>query len=121
MVEEDNSPIKENLEGDNEILAEEAQEVTELIETIEESDELVAEYAPEESLENEDESMVAAAAEEEEEEEEEKQDSDCELLRDKIKSIRKIKLEVTEESKKYMSAKTKRFYAAFDAISGNAE
>ena len=69
MVEEDNSPIKENLEDDNEILAEEAQEVTELIETIEESDELVAEYAPEESLENEDESMVAAAAEEEEEEE----------------------------------------------------
>lgn len=56
-----------------------------------------------------------------EEEEEEKQDSDCELLRDKIKSIRKIKLEVTEESKKHMSAKTKRFYAAFDAISGNAE
>lgn len=80
MVEEDNSPIKENLEGDNEILTEEAQEVTGLIETIEESDELVAEYAPEESLENEDESMVAAAAEaaaeaaaaaEEEEEEEE--------------------------------------------------
>lgn len=50
--------------------------------------------------------------------EEEKQDSDCELLRNKIKSIRKIKLEVTEESKKHMSAKTKRFYAAFDAISG---
>ena len=83
MVEEDNSPIKENLEGDNEILAEEAQEVTELIETIEESDELVAEYAPEESLENEDESMVAAAAEaeaaaaaaaEEEEEEEEEEE-----------------------------------------------
>lgn len=51
-------------------------------------------------------------------EEEKKQDSDCELLRNKIKSIRKIKLEVTEESKKHMSAKTKRFYAAFDAISG---
>ena len=50
--------------------------------------------------------------------EEEKQDSDCELLRNKIKSIRKIKLEVTEESKKHMSEKTKRFYAVFDAISG---
>jgi hypothetical protein len=50
--------------------------------------------------------------------EEKNQDSDCELLRNKIKSIRKIKLEVTEESKKHMSAKTKRFYAAFDAISG---
>lgn len=50
--------------------------------------------------------------------EEEKEDSDCELLRDKIKSIRKIKLDVTEESKKHMSAKTKRFYAVFDAISG---
>lgn len=49
--------------------------------------------------------------------EEEKQDSDCELLRNKIKSIRKIKLEVTEESKKHMSEKTKRFYAVFDAIS----
>jgi hypothetical protein len=52
-------------------------------------------------------------------EEEEKQDSDCELLRDKIKSVRRIKLEVTEESKKHMSEKTKRFYAAFDAISGD--
>lgn len=50
--------------------------------------------------------------------EEKKQDSDCELLRNKIKSIREIKLEVTEETKKFMSAKTKRFYAAFDAISG---
>lgn len=50
---------------------------------------------------------------------EEREDSDCELLRDKIKSIRKIKLEVTEESKKHMSEKTKRFYAVFDAISGN--
>lgn len=51
----------------------------------------------------------------------EKQDSDCEMLRNKIKSVRKIKLEVTEESKKYMSAKTKRFYAVFDAISGALE
>lgn len=50
--------------------------------------------------------------------EEKKEDSDCELLRNKIKSIRKIKLEVTEETKKFMSAKTKRFYAVFDAISG---
>lgn len=49
--------------------------------------------------------------------EEKKQDSKCELLRNKIKSVRKIKLEVTEESKKFMSAKTKRFYAVFDAIS----
>jgi hypothetical protein len=49
--------------------------------------------------------------------EKDEHDSDCELLRNKIKSIRKIKLEVTEESKKYMSEKTKRFYAAFDAIS----
>lgn len=48
---------------------------------------------------------------------EEKQISGCELLRNKIKSVRKIKLEVTEESKKFMSEKTKRFYAAFDAIS----
>ena len=53
--------------------------------------------------------------------EEKKQDSDCELLRNKIKSVRKIKLEVTEESKKHMSNKTKRFYAVFDAISGNFE
>ncbi len=50
--------------------------------------------------------------------EKDEHDSDCELLQNKIKSIRKIKLEVTEESKKFMSAKTKRFYAAFDAISG---
>lgn len=49
--------------------------------------------------------------------EEKKQDSDCELLRNKIKSIRKTKLEVTEESEVHMSAKTKRFYAVFDAIS----
>lgn len=50
--------------------------------------------------------------------EEKKEESDCELLRNKIKSVRKIKLEVTEETKKFMSAKTKRFYAVFDAISG---
>ena len=50
--------------------------------------------------------------------EEKKEDSDCELLRNKIKSIRNTKLEVTEESEKHMSIKTKRFYAAFDAISG---
>lgn len=49
--------------------------------------------------------------------EEKKEDSDCELLRTKIKSIRKIKLQVTEESKKFMSEKTKRFYAVFDTIS----
>ena len=49
--------------------------------------------------------------------EEKKQDSDCELLRNKIKNVRKIKLEVTEETKKFMSAKTKRFYTVFDAIS----
>lgn len=53
--------------------------------------------------------------------EKEEYDSDCELLRNKIKGIRKIKLEVTEESKKFMSEKTKRFYAAFDAISGDFE
>lgn len=53
--------------------------------------------------------------------EKEKQDSDCEMLRNKIKSIREIKLEVTEESKKYMSAETKRFYAVFDAISSDFE
>ena len=53
--------------------------------------------------------------------EEEKQNSNCELLRNKIKGIREIKLKVTEESKKYMSAKTKRFYAVFDAISGDFE
>lgn len=51
----------------------------------------------------------------------EEQDSDCGKLRNKIKSIREIKLKVTEESKKYMSAETKRFYAVFDAISGNFE
>ncbi len=56
-----------------------------------------------------------------EEKEKEKQDSDCELLRNKIEGISKIKLKVTEESKKYMSAKTKKFYAAFDAISGDFE
>lgn len=50
--------------------------------------------------------------------EEKKQDSACELLRNKIESVRKIKLEVTEESKKFMSDKTKSFYAVFDAISG---
>jgi len=53
--------------------------------------------------------------------EKEKQDCDCELLRNKIKSIRETKLKVTEESKKYMSVHTKSFYAAFDAISGDAE
>lgn len=53
--------------------------------------------------------------------EKEKQDSDCELLQNKIKSICKIKLEVTEESEKYMSANTKRYYAVFDAISGDFE
>lgn len=56
-----------------------------------------------------------------EEEEEEKQDSDCELLRNKIKSVRSTKLKVTAESEEHMSAKTKSFYAVFDAISGNAE
>lgn len=50
--------------------------------------------------------------------EEKKQDSDCELLRNKIKSVRNTKLEVTAESEAHMSAKTKRFYAVFDAISG---
>lgn len=54
-------------------------------------------------------------------EEKEKQDSDCEMLRNKIKSICKIKLKVTEESEKYMSIKTKRFYDIFDAISGDFE
>lgn len=53
--------------------------------------------------------------------EEKKQDSDCELLRNKIKGIRETKLKVTEESRKFMSAYTKRFYAAFDAISGDSE
>ena len=51
----------------------------------------------------------------------ERETSHCELLRDKIKSIREIKLKVTAESTKYMSMKTKRFYAVFDAISGNVE
>ena len=51
----------------------------------------------------------------------EKQDSDCELLRNKIKSICKIKLEVTPESEKYMSVNTKRYYDVFDAISGDFE
>lgn len=55
------------------------------------------------------------------EKKEKEEESDCELLRNKIKSIRKIKLKVTEESKKFMSEKTKRFYAAFDAISGDFE
>ena len=50
--------------------------------------------------------------------EEKKQDSDCELLRNKIKSVRSTKLKVTAESEVHMSAKTKRFYAVFDAISG---
>lgn len=49
--------------------------------------------------------------------EEKKQDSDCELLRNKIKSVRDTKLKVTAESEGYMHAKTKRFYAVFDAIS----
>lgn len=53
--------------------------------------------------------------------EEEKQDSDYELLQDKIESVRKIKLKVTPESKKYMSVETERFYAVFDAISSIAE
>lgn len=53
--------------------------------------------------------------------EKDEHDSECELLQNKIESIRKIKLEVTEETKKFMSAKTKRFYAVFDAISGNFE
>ena len=50
--------------------------------------------------------------------EEEKQASDCELLRNKIKSVRSTKLKVTAESEVHMSEKTKRFYAVFDAISG---
>lgn len=49
--------------------------------------------------------------------EEEREDSDCELLRNKIKSVRSTKLKVTADSKVHMSAKTKRFYAVFDAIS----
>lgn len=53
--------------------------------------------------------------------EEKKQDSACELLRNKIESVRKIKLEVTEESRKFMSAKTKRFYDVFDVISNDSE
>lgn len=56
-----------------------------------------------------------------EKKEKENLDRDCEMLRDKIKSIRDIKLKVTEESKKYMSSETKSFYAVFDAISGTAE
>lgn len=53
--------------------------------------------------------------------EEKKQDSDCELLRNKIKSIREIKLKVTADLTKHMSLDTKRFYAVFDAISGDFE
>lgn len=54
-------------------------------------------------------------------EEQEKQNSEREMLLHKIKSICKSGLELTEKSKKYMSANTERFYAIFDAISGYAE
>lgn len=57
----------------------------------------------------------------EKEEKQKEEDSDCELLRNKLKSIREIKLKVTEESKKFMSEHTKSFYAVFDAISGDFE
>lgn len=57
----------------------------------------------------------------EKKEKEKEEESDCELLRNKIESIRETKLKVTVESKKYMSLHTKRFYAAFDAISGDFE
>ena len=53
--------------------------------------------------------------------EKEKQDSDCKLLRNKIKSIRELNLKVTAETEEYMSIDTRRFYAVFDAISGDFE
>lgn len=53
--------------------------------------------------------------------EEEETDHDCEMLQNKIKSIREAKLKITEESKEYMADETKSFYAVFDAISGTAE
>lgn len=60
MTEDNNSPIEENLEGENETFTKEAQEETEPIETIEESEEPVAvESVLEETLENEDGAMVA--------------------------------------------------------------
>lgn len=52
---------------------------------------------------------------------EKEKESDCELLRNKIESIRETKLKVTVESKKYMSLYTEKFYATFDAISGDFE
>lgn len=50
--------------------------------------------------------------------EKEKLDSDCKLLRNKIKSIRELNLKATAETEAYMSVDTRKFYAVFDAISG---
>lgn len=47
----------------------------------------------------------------------EEKDSDCKLLRNKIKSIRELKTKVTSDSEKFMSVKTKRFFDTFDVIS----
>lgn len=49
--------------------------------------------------------------------EKEEQVSDCEMLRNKIKSVREIMLIATPETEKKMSIDTKRFYGVFDAIS----